>query len=85
MGREAEKGFTSSGVDPSWPVVLRDLQKHDIDEADTEKDMALIKRFMREDRKDKFEAATNGGPKGEAPRRHWQHLDERHIRSRAPI
>lgn len=57
IGYDAEKGFTPSGVDPSWLAVLGDLQKHDIDEVD----IVLIKQFMREDRKDKFEAATNGG------------------------
>ena len=31
MGYDPEKGFVSSGVDPSWNIFLTDLESHGID------------------------------------------------------
>ena len=48
MGYDAEKGFTSSGVDPSWLAFLGDLQAHGVDEAVIAQNMDFIKTFVRD-------------------------------------
>src|SRR5216683_1390844 len=65
MGFDAEKGFTSTGVDPSWIAFLGDLQSHGIDEAVIAENMDFIKSFVRGAQKD--DDATNGGPKKKGP------------------
>ena len=47
MGYDAEKGFTSSGVDPSWLAFLGDLQAYDVDEAVIAHNIDFIKSFVR--------------------------------------
>ncbi|KAI9441319.1 hypothetical protein H4582DRAFT_1810781 [Lactarius indigo] len=51
MGYDAEKGFTSSGVDPSWMAFLGDLRSHGIDEAVIAENMDFIKSFVRDAQK----------------------------------
>ena len=58
VGYEVEKGFTTSGVDPSWLAFLGDLQKHGISEDVIEENMDFIKRFVRDAQKS--EAPTTG-------------------------
>ena len=65
MGYDAEKGFTSSSVDPSWMAFLGDLQAHGVDEADIAENMDFIKRFVRDAQKS--EAVANGGPRKKPP------------------
>ncbi|KAI0254505.1 hypothetical protein BJV78DRAFT_1113135, partial [Lactifluus subvellereus] len=65
MGYDAEKGFTSSGVDPSWLALLDGLQAHGLDEAVIAENMDFIKSFVRDAQKSG--AATNGGPKKKPP------------------
>ena len=48
MGYDAEKGFTSSGVDPSWIAFLGDLQAYDVDEAVIAHNIDFIKSFVRD-------------------------------------
>ncbi|KAH9177699.1 hypothetical protein EDB89DRAFT_1933996 [Lactarius sanguifluus] len=64
MGYDAEKGFTSSGVDPSWMAFLGDLQSHGIDEAVIAENMDFIKSFVREAQKSDGAA---GGPRKKPP------------------
>ncbi|KAI0002471.1 hypothetical protein BJV74DRAFT_765469 [Russula compacta] len=65
MGYDPEKGFTSSGVDPSWTAFLGDLRAHGIDEAVIAENMDFIKSFVRDTQKS--EAPANGGPKKKPP------------------
>ncbi|KAH9965310.1 hypothetical protein BC827DRAFT_1355591 [Russula dissimulans] len=65
MGYDAEKGFTSSGVDPSWMAFLNDLERHGIDEAVIAENMDFIKSFVRDAQKS--EAAPNGESKKKKP------------------
>jgi len=63
VGYEVEKGFTSSGVDPSWLAFLGDLQKHGISEDVIEENMDFIQSFVRDAQKN--EAPTTGNsPRG---------------------
>ena len=48
MGYDAEKGFVSSGIDPSWLSFLNQLEKHGVDRKDIEDNMDFIKNFVRE-------------------------------------
>ena len=66
MGYDAEKGFTSSGVDPSWLAFLRDLQAHGVSEADIAQNMDFIKSFVRDAQKSELTPMVEPPP---APRR----------------
>ena len=49
MRYDAEKGLTSSGVDPSWLAFLGDFfQSYDVDEAVIAQNMDPIKTFVRD-------------------------------------
>ena len=49
MSYDAEKGLTSSGVDPSWLAFLGDFfQSYDVDEAVIAQNMDPIKTFVRD-------------------------------------
>jgi len=65
MGYDAEKGFTSSGVDPSWTAFLGDPQRYGIDQGVINENMDFIKSFVRDAQKS--EAASNGGSKRKKP------------------
>ncbi|KAI0001133.1 hypothetical protein BJV77DRAFT_1178569 [Russula vinacea] len=65
MGYDSEKGFTSSGVDPSWMAFLDDLQRHGVDDALIAENMDFIKSFVRGAQESG--AVTNGGPKKKKP------------------
>ena len=62
MGYDAEKGFTSSGVDPSWLAFLGDPQRHGVSEAVIEENMDFIKSFVRDAQKSEV-AATGDSPR----------------------
>ena len=47
MSYDAEKGFTSSGVDPSLVAFLDDLKSHGVDEAVIAENLNSIKSFVR--------------------------------------
>ncbi|OAX43455.1 WH1-domain-containing protein, partial [Rhizopogon vinicolor AM-OR11-026] len=48
MGYDAEKGFTTTNVDPSWSAFLTDLEGHGVSREVIENDAEFIKRFMRD-------------------------------------
>lgn len=48
MGYDAEKGFSSSGVDPSWQVLLEQLSMRGISEADIKQNEAFIKDYINQ-------------------------------------
>ncbi|RDB26823.1 Wiskott-Aldrich syndrome 1 [Hypsizygus marmoreus] len=48
MGYDEEKGFTSTGVDPSWTAFLGTLEGHGLSKDVIAKDMEFIKDFVRE-------------------------------------
>ena len=66
MGYDAEKEFTSSGVDPSWLAFLKDLQAHGVSEADIAQNMDFIKSFVRDAQKSELTPMVEPPP---APRR----------------
>ncbi|EDR10182.1 actin regulatory protein [Laccaria bicolor S238N-H82] len=45
MGYDAEAGFTSKGVDPSWTTFLGNLENSGVDKAIIEENMEFIKNF----------------------------------------
>ncbi|KAL0562356.1 hypothetical protein V5O48_019731, partial [Marasmius crinis-equi] len=47
MGYDADAGFTSTGVDPSWKQLLTQLENSGIDKATIEKEMSFIKDFVK--------------------------------------
>ena len=68
MGYDAEKGSTSSGVDPSWLAFLRDLQAHGVDEAVIAQNMDFIKSFVREAQKSEPSSRVKPPPPPPSPR-----------------
>lgn len=46
MGYDAEKGFTSHGVDKSWQVLLEQLSMKGISVKDIENNEAFIKEYV---------------------------------------
>ncbi|KDQ53834.1 hypothetical protein JAAARDRAFT_136440, partial [Jaapia argillacea MUCL 33604] len=48
MGYDADKGFTSTNVDPSWMAFLDGLASHGIDKSLIENNMDFIKDFVRD-------------------------------------
>lgn len=48
MGYDAEKGFSSSGVDPSWQVLLEQLSMRGFSEKDIENNKDFIQEFVKE-------------------------------------
>ncbi|KAF8066732.1 hypothetical protein FPV67DRAFT_1367468, partial [Lyophyllum atratum] len=48
MGYDAEQGFTSTGVDPSWTALLGSLEGSGISKEVLAKDMEFIKDFVRQ-------------------------------------
>ncbi|THG93258.1 hypothetical protein EW026_g7936 [Hermanssonia centrifuga] len=51
MGYDAERGFTSSNVDPSWQALLTSLETQGVEREILEKDMDFIKSFVRDAQK----------------------------------
>ena len=47
MGYDADKGFTSTGVDPSWDALLKSLEAHGVDQSMIAGDMDFIKEIGR--------------------------------------
>ncbi|KAG6859948.1 hypothetical protein C0995_001418, partial [Termitomyces sp. Mi166 len=48
LGYDAEKGFTSRGIDPSWTTFLASLEAGGVSKEVTEKNMDFIKDFARQ-------------------------------------
>ncbi|KAF8154607.1 hypothetical protein B0H34DRAFT_772279 [Crassisporium funariophilum] len=48
MGYDAESGFSSKGVDPSWTALLDDLEGSGVGKDDIARNMEFIKTFVRE-------------------------------------
>lgn len=48
MGYDSEKGFSSSGVDPSWQVLLEQLSMRGFSEKDIENNKDFIHEFVKE-------------------------------------
>ncbi|GMK58427.1 hypothetical protein CspeluHIS016_0504590 [Cutaneotrichosporon spelunceum] len=46
MGFDSEKGFTSSGVDPSWQILLEQLSMRGVSEADIKNNENFIKDYV---------------------------------------
>ncbi|KAH7922551.1 WH1-domain-containing protein, partial [Leucogyrophana mollusca] len=72
MGFDAEKGFTSTNVDPSWTAFLGQLESHGIDKGLIEGNMDFIKEFVRDAQKSppsQPPAAKKKPPPPPAPRR----------------
>ncbi|KAJ3753703.1 hypothetical protein EV360DRAFT_53006 [Lentinula raphanica] len=47
MGYDADKGFTSRNVDPSWTTLLGNLEEKGFDQAMLEREMEFIKDFVK--------------------------------------
>ena len=47
MGYDAEKGFTTKGVDPSWTAFLGQLEGSGVDRETIAREMDFIKDFVR--------------------------------------
>ena len=47
MGYDAEKGFSSEGVDPSWTALLTSLEQSGMDKATIQDNMEFIKDYVR--------------------------------------
>ncbi|KAI0057123.1 PH domain-like protein, partial [Artomyces pyxidatus] len=71
MGYDANSGFTSTNVDPSWTAFLGDLQGHGISSDVIEGNMDFIKDFLRDAQKGQKgpEPAKKKAPPPPAPRR----------------
>ena len=48
MGYDAEKGFISDNVDPSWLALMEQLEQHGIDRSLIAENMDFIKGFVRD-------------------------------------
>ncbi|THH29907.1 hypothetical protein EUX98_g4278, partial [Antrodiella citrinella] len=72
MGYDADKGFTSTNVDPSWQSILNGLQDHGVDSAILAKDQDFIKDFIRNAQSQEAAAPKKKPPPPPAPRRHAQ-------------
>ena len=48
MGYDSEKGFSSSGVDPSWQALLEQLSQKGFSERDIRKNEQFIKDFVQQ-------------------------------------
>ena len=46
MGYDAEKGFTSTNVDPSWTAFLGQLESQGVDKSMIDQNMEFIKDFV---------------------------------------
>ncbi|KAI0700298.1 hypothetical protein BC835DRAFT_1451484 [Cytidiella melzeri] len=51
MGYDAESGFTSTNVDPSWQALLTSLESMGVDKETAAKEMDFIKEFVRDAQK----------------------------------
>ncbi|KZT25883.1 WH1-domain-containing protein, partial [Neolentinus lepideus HHB14362 ss-1] len=71
MGYDAEKGFTSTNVDPSWMAFLDQLQSMGVDRNVIEHDMEFIQKFVRNAQKETAAAPKEKkkAPPPPAPRR----------------
>ncbi|TFY79128.1 hypothetical protein EWM64_g4885, partial [Hericium alpestre] len=58
MGYDNQKGFTSTGVDPSWTTFLTDLERHGVDSGTIQQNMEFIKGFVRDAQKAPIPAAA---------------------------
>lgn len=65
MSYDAEKGFTSCGVDPSRAAFLDDLKAHGVDEAVIVEDMDFVKGLVRGFQDCEAARAVNRGSKKE--------------------
>ncbi|KIM80148.1 hypothetical protein PILCRDRAFT_98005 [Piloderma croceum F 1598] len=68
MGYDAEKGFTSTNVDPSWTAFLGQLESQGVDKNLINENMDFIKDFVRDAQKT-TPAAKKKPPPPPAPRR----------------
>lgn len=48
MGYDAEKGFSSRGVDDSWQVLLEQLSMQGVSAADIKQNEAFIKEYINQ-------------------------------------
>jgi len=48
MGYEADTGWSSEGVDPSWVALLKDLEGEGVSRQSIEQEMEYIKPFVRD-------------------------------------
>lgn len=46
MGYDAEKGFSSTGVDPSWQILLEQLTMRGVSESDIKNNESFIKDYV---------------------------------------
>lgn len=60
MGYDAERGFVSTGVDPSWKVLLGDLEAHGVDEQMFLGEYGLYKGLCTRCTKSTAASATQG-------------------------
>ena len=68
MGYDAEKGFISDNVDPSWQAILNSLEAQGVDRSVIAKDMDFIKGYMRDAQAQaQAQAAAGGGQKPPKP------------------
>ena len=67
MGYDADKGFTSTNVDPSWEALLSSLEKLGVDKETAAQNMDFIKDFVRDAQKTGPAAAAGGGKKKVPP------------------
>ncbi|THH21139.1 hypothetical protein EW146_g344 [Bondarzewia mesenterica] len=67
MGYDAEKGFISSGVDPSLTTFLTDLQSHGVSQDLIAENMDFIKEFVRDAQKQKAALPPVPAPKNKKP------------------
>ncbi|KAI0761866.1 hypothetical protein BC629DRAFT_987277 [Irpex lacteus] len=67
MGYDADKGFTSTNVDPSWEALLTSLESMGIDKETAANNMDFIKGFVRDAQANGVPAAAGGGKKKVPP------------------
>ncbi|KAI0087205.1 hypothetical protein BDY19DRAFT_856489, partial [Irpex rosettiformis] len=67
MGYDAEKGFTSTNVDPSWQALLSSLEEFGIDKETAASNMEFIKDFVRDAQKNGPPPLPAGGGKKKVP------------------
>jgi len=48
MGYDSEKGFSSSGVDPSWQALLEQLSQKGFSQRDLQNNEQFIKDFVQQ-------------------------------------